>query len=862
MTCLRAVLLAASAVLFIAGLTYVFLRKQQRPLTARLLVFTCSIIGAIFLAKCCFATAGTALTPSVLIDIMQAFSLDADYSSDLFGPALFSAPFLNTLVIVYLAVLYTSAPIAGGAIVYDVLAGFSPYIRLALSRRGVIYIFSALNEKTVLLAEDILARKPLDGPATIVFTDAYVDDEQERESELLMRAKALGAICIRDDMLHCGHFRRFRRAFLFLLDEGADGDFDDAGNLSVLCGLIGSPDQLAPQELAGPILSGECDIFVFSNDSSAIESVRAVKSAYDKRQEKAAKNEKNTRQFRVKVIRDWAQTALFLLWDMPLYIPLADPSYYKKKPFEPAKRSLRVAIFGNGPFAEELFKTVYWGGQMWNTRLYITVIGPDDMRRRLDRQCPELMDSCTWKTESGDNPECLRIYPGEGKDAFAEPYCTLSFLEEDIEAVSIRALLDKGGRPYERCPDESYRLADYDYFLIAGSSDQRNIRLTDEILSALTCFQLTEHNRRKNPGPPVIALAVEEQALFSIAKDRFSAYCCDPSSASPHKPVVYPFGDLKSRYTWKSISMDQAYLAQGGPDTSAAHGFVDINVSNDSLYDDWAKAGRIFHQPYRMYSVGMDPCGFVEDEHKPLYRSVKGKLEYYRLVKDHPEYILPRLSWLEHRRWNAFLRVQGFSRPFSTIADIQKALENLNTESGPDRLFAYKDVSLRLHPCLVECDVTGVGPSGDIVQGKDDRLFLSWKVGDKKFDGESSYDYDLLDLVSLLRTDCELVKNGRENKVGKELKKLVKDLKKYDSPAPEVSAKYLPLLTTEEEIAHLLKYEHLENQFSAKDVFQKLNKINGSEWEKYNIHAVEDMLGDMIKNQSNRPASTNMFLAD
>ncbi len=584
MTCLRAVLLAASAVLFIAGLTYVFLRKQQRPLTARLLVFTCSIIGAIFLAKCCFATAGTALTPSVLIDIMQAFSLDADYSAVIFGPALFSAPLLNTLVIVYLAVLYTSAPIAGGAIVYDVLAGFSPYIRLALSRRGVIYIFSALNEKAVLLAEDILTRKPLDGPATIVFTDAYVDDEQERESELLMRAKALGAICIRDDMLHCGHFRRFRHAFLFLLDEGPDGDFDDAGNLAVLCGLLGSPDPTAPQEPAGPILNGECDIFVFSNDSGAIESVRAVKSAYDERHN----NEKNTRQFRVKVIRDWAQTALFLLWDMPLYIPLAGPSSDEKKPCAPPERSLREAIFGNGPFAEELFRTVYWGGQMWNTRLYITVIGPGDMRRRLDRQCPELMDSCTWVTKGGGRPECLRIYPGDGEDAFADPYCTLSFLEEDIEAVSIRALLDKDGRSYERCPDETYRLADYDYFLIAGPSGQRNIRLADELLSALTCFRLTGSSERKNPGPPVIALTVEEQALFSIAKDRFSSYCYDPSSVSPNNPVVYPFGDLKSRYTWKNISMDQAYLAQGGPDTSAEHGFADINVSSDSLYDDWA----------------------------------------------------------------------------------------------------------------------------------------------------------------------------------------------------------------------------------------------------------------------------------
>ncbi len=135
----------------------------------------------------------------------------------------------------------------------------------------------------------------------------------------------------------------------------------------------------------------------------------------------------------------------------------------------------------------------------------------------------------------------------------------------------------------------------------------------------------------------------------------------------------------------------------------------------------------------------------------------------------------------------------------------------------------------------MECDVTGVGPSGDIVQEKDGRFFLSWKEGDKKLIGEAYYDYDLLDLVSLLRTDCELVKKERGSKT-------VKDLKKYDFPTPDVSAKYLPLLTTEAEIEQLLAYEQPGSTISAKDVFQELKKINGSEWEKYNIHAVENII--------------------
>jgi len=54
-----------------------------------------------------------------------------------------------------------------------------------------------------------------------------------------------------------------------------------------------------------------------------------------------------------------------------------------------------------------------------------------------------------------------------------------------------------------------------------------------------------------------------------------------------------------------------------------------------------------------------------------------------------------RLAWLEHRRWCAFLRTKGFQKT--------DAYETYFYATG-----SYKHMSLKLHPCLRECDDRGM----------------------------------------------------------------------------------------------------------------------------------------------------------
>ena len=92
--------------------------------------------------------------------------------------------------------------------------------------------------------------------------------------------------------------------------------------------------------------------------------------------------------------------------------------------------------------------------------------------------------------------------------------------------------------------------------------------------------------------------------------------------------------------------------------------------------------------------------------------------------------------------------MQGFTRPFDRVDAVVSALR----EGGAPRAYAYKNVSGRLHPCLVECsvgDTRAADRLADCVAGMPDSL-----AG-----------LDALDVISMARTRIE----------GK-----IKDIKQYD----------------------------------------------------------------------------------
>lgn len=92
--------------------------------------------------------------------------------------------------------------------------------------------------------------------------------------------------------------------------------------------------------------------------------------------------------------------------------------------------------------------------------------------------------------------------------------------------------------------------------------------------------------------------------------------------------------------------------------------------------------------------------------------------------------LLHELAWLEHRRWNAFTRVKGF-----------KQTKEYDVYAVPGEIGSYKQMDIKLHPCLVEYDKKGIrvcsDSSGKIGLGQ---IFLCSDDAEPDLLDELSYD--------------------------------------------------------------------------------------------------------------------------
>lgn len=773
MIILSSIFILVSLALFIEAIIHFLFLDRHSSLTKRLLRATSSLILAILTIECAYAcqSGHFALPATLLTDIMQAFSLDADYVAvvDRSWNA-FSWEWLRPVLSTYSILLYTLAPIAGGAVVYDVLAGVSPSIKFSICKRRELFVFSEINERSILLAESVAARKGKNSEYAIVFTDAYIDSSQEAENELLLRAKSLGAICLQDDLLNCGGFRASRKCHFFLMDmDGAD--FSDLKNLSTVHQLLHINASDAPLWKA----SQGCGIYMFSDDSETIENARSIKDAFD--HTNSPMGDVHIRKpygdVTLKIVRDYALTASILLREKPLFQTLGSPVSGTIRP-------LRVVILGNDAFSHELFKSVFWFGQLLDVQLCITVVykptkahtnGNYEFEDYLNCLCPEIIPSCT----SDIGADCLRIWPGE--DRFAPPYAMLSFIETDISQENLRSFLDQEDRTYLYSANSQYRLADCDFFLISGKDDMLNIELANRLSRGLMYLHQKSHRGRR--PEQVIAFMVQNDDLSQIVQGRIEdsrqvqrrAYGTNP-------PKMYPYGSLKSRFSYQHVFASEEELASRSGDSgerTVEHGSVDVSSAGDDIYSSWAGIGRIFHLPYKMYCASCTDGSLVEMS-----------LKYRRMIEDDPK-LFTQLTWLEHRRWNAFLRVQGFTMPSISLNDlddvfhsimpsllrattnaeardafkavnIPKSLAGIGSQNQPGnlmRIIGYKDVPSKLHPCLVESDP-------DYIQ--------------------NPAHYDMLDLITAARLYINLIDSYDSAKWKKIRDNRRSDVKSYDMP--------------------------------------------------------------------------------
>ena len=653
----------------------------------------------------------------------QTFSMDEDYTDytgrgkalflETFGPGMaaaygFSISFLNIL-----------APVMGGAVLLEILTGVFPRLKLTLRPRRRKLVFSEVNKESVTLAEDLMRdgnygrimfwetafQRRFHLKPVLVFTDAYADEESEAKSELYDRLSVLGAICVKTD-LQCLPLVHSKSAYYFLMDE------NEEKNISAAAGLLDGDAFgriMWPQGEEQDILRTKVSVFCQS-DHSLVTVNRICRERDD---------------LIVRPIRDYTNTAVNLLYEVPLFLPLlhgeerpdtgkeTDRSGNTREPFGRflterdadgriggllPERELHVTILGCGDLAEEIFKAVYWCGQIGGVQLFIRVLADhaQALRSRLERDCPELFSVCEDRERPASaraEEDLLRIYPHTSSGLRNAPYAILEGFTETAD------VLDP-----EQFPEEV--LSGTDYYVIVLGEDEKNLFAAGQLRRELVRKAMDAGRERH----PVIAPAIFDARVARAFTEK---------EPGPYEPYLMPFGTLDSRFSCKNIFMSDV--------TADA-------LRSDLLYDEkqhkerrrdeysyWSNIMRAVHAPYKLYGMGVLTDVDLSAPASERFRGIKAEI-----APDDQAFV-----WMEHRRWCAYLRAQGFSRPSAEQHRIYFE------ETGK-----HKNLDLRLHNCLTESGLRGKDLAG--------------------ISEEDISRYDALDLAAVEACHMDCLRNGTE----------------------------------------------------------------------------------------------------
>ena len=126
-------------------------------------------------------------------EVIRFFVVAADYA-DLQAIAAVSGIGTYTVVGTLLLIL---APMLTFSVILSFFQNFSSYRRYLMHPKAPTYVFSELNVKSLHLAADIRHNHP---KAVIIFTDVF-EEQSEESFEIVERAKEIGAICFKKDLL-------------------------------------------------------------------------------------------------------------------------------------------------------------------------------------------------------------------------------------------------------------------------------------------------------------------------------------------------------------------------------------------------------------------------------------------------------------------------------------------------------------------------------------------------------------------------------------------------------------------------------------------------------------------------------------
>ena len=164
---------------------------------------------------------------------MRLFVLDGDYTiiNDYLGAVGAVQGKWASVFATYSVVMFVVAPVMTAGFVLSFVKDAWAHILSVIRSGKVVYYMSELNSSSIALADDVRSR---DKRAVIVFFDVY-HEQSEEHYEMMERAIKLGAICFRKDISAVGLKRPRRVRKFFFIGANEEENVKQAINLSKRC---------------------------------------------------------------------------------------------------------------------------------------------------------------------------------------------------------------------------------------------------------------------------------------------------------------------------------------------------------------------------------------------------------------------------------------------------------------------------------------------------------------------------------------------------------------------------------------------------------------------------------------------------
>jgi len=466
------------------------------------------------------------------------------------------------------SILFVSAPLLTFSFVLSFFKNVSAYKTYITHFWSDVYVFSALNENSFHLAENIKSKNPK--KRMIIFTDIF-EKQDETYFELLDKAKKIGAVFFVKDIPTVRfslHSKRKSISFFAISD-------DESENISNALELI---KKYRYRE--------NTNLFVFSTQTESemllAKGYENPQSAKNKGDESEAAPEPKIQVRRVNSVR-----SLVL---RELYENGYNNIFQSAVKAEDGIKDIGAVIVGMGLHGTEMTKSLAWFGQMTGYRITIDSFDSDPLsEEKFKSLCPELM-------QDGYNGN------------FTIP-------DESQYKINIHSGIDIDTKTFD---DALINLPCVTYVFIAMGDDQKNISVAVKIRTLL---------ERKGIHPIIQTIVYDSDrnaALAGIANYKNQPYDIDF------------IGDIKSCYSEDVII------------------HADIEEVAKKRHMAWGATESSFWQYDYNYKSSIASA---------IHRKMKEQCGIQGITKspkERTEEEKQAIRILEHNRWNAYMRSEGY----------------------------------------------------------------------------------------------------------------------------------------------------------------------------------------------------------